>query len=405
MEKEIIILGAGPAGMTAALFAAQAGARVTLVERNAQVGRKLLVTGSGRANLSNHGVAPERYFSSSQAEPWLAAVFAQFGPADLVQWLRTLGLLTYSTADGWVYPLSNSAQSVVQAFASALERAGVEVLLEHRLLSMRNIKDGFELGFEGQPSLRCRKLLIAAGGKAYPTLGSQGDVFPLLQKLGHALVPLVPALGPVTCDMRAYPKLQGVRLDAQATLLEHKQVLAETRGNLIFTQWGLNGPAVMDLSHQVARHAGSGLELHLNFLLDHEAELRALLEAQRHSDLPVGVLPGSSLPPKLSAFLLERCRLPASLPLRECSDAQLAELWRWCTAFPLSVTGVRDFDTCQVSAGGIPLDEVDPQTLQSRLVPGLYFAGEALDVTGPCGGYNLQFAFSTGAVAGKGISQ
>lgn len=405
----IAIIGAGPAGMIAALFAAKTGAHVTLIDGNAQVGRKLLVTGSGRANLTNHAVQAKRY--SCEDPAWLETLFAHFGPADLVHFLQEeLGLLTFATPDGWVYPVSESAQSVVSAFACALSRTGVSLLLDQRVTAIHKSSAGFVISFENQPDLACSRLLVAAGGKAYPTLGSRGECFPWLEKLGHTVVPLVPALGPLSADMRAYQPLQGIRLDARVTLIEvgaqHAEPLqiGETTGNLIFTQWGLNGPAVMDLSHFVARRPDSDWRLQLNFLPGHEDQVRALLAAHRHDSFPLSVLPGASLPPKLATFLISQTGLDPDSTLADCSDSRLNALMQKITAFPVKVTGVRGFDTCQVTAGGVPVDEVDPETMQSRLVPGLYLAGETLDVVGPCGGYNLQFAFSTGAVAGMGMA-
>lgn len=411
MQTPIVIIGAGPAGMTAALFAARAGQAVTLIEGNLQVGRKLLVTGSGRANLTNLAVSPEKYASGSDASAWLETLFRQFGPTELRRFLEEIGLLTFATADGWVYPVSESAQTVVAAFSSALQRAGVTLLLEHKVMSIRKTSGGFSLSFEKQPELACTSLLLAAGGKAYPTLGSRGECFAALAKLGHSVRPLLPALGPLSADMHLYHSLQGVRLDARVTLFEAGKgnaapvQLGETTGNLIFTQWGFNGPAVMDLSHLVARRPNAALSMHMNFLPGHEAQVRSLVQSHRHEPVPLTVIPGSNLPPKLCAFILEQCRLTPESTLAEISEAQLKKLMDWITAFPVQVSGVRGFDTCQVSAGGVPVEEVDPATMQSRRVPGLYLAGETLDVIGPCGGYNLQFAFSSGAVAGAGMAR
>jgi predicted Rossmann fold flavoprotein len=410
----IAIIGAGPAGMMAALQAAKAGARVTLIDANAQVGRKLLVTGSGRANLTNRAVSAEKYACAANSDPaWLETLFKQFGPDDLIRFLaEELGLLTYSTADGWVYPVSESAQTVVTAFDSALARAEITLLLGHRVTTIRKSSGGFRLTFADQSTLDCARLLVAAGGKAYPTLGSRGECFPALAELGHSVHPLVPALGPLSADMHLYQRLQGIRLDAHVTLLERADhdlarqdtSVAETTGNLIFTQWGLNGPAVMDLSHHVARNPQSHFSLRLNFLPQHEAQVRAQIEQHRRDPIPLEVIPCSSLPPKMTAFFIEQAGLKPGATLAQVSDAQLHKLMELITALPITVSGVRGFDTCQVSAGGVPLDEVDPQTMQSRLVPGLYLAGETLDVVGPCGGYNLQFAFSTGTVAGLGMA-
>ncbi len=416
MKSRVAIIGAGPAGMTAALFAAKAGAQVTLLDSNAVVGRKLLVTGSGRANLTNRAVGADRYACADRA--WMETLLNRFGHEDLLRFLNEIGVLTCSTADGWFYPVSDSAHTVAAAFHAALRRAGVDLRLGCRVTAIRKSKDGFVLKLDGQDDLTCQRLIVAAGGKAYPTLGSKGELFPALASLGHTVLPLVPALAPVTCEMKEVHKLQGVRLDAQISLIvgaQHAvplpqrdqipQPVAETTGNIIFTEWGLNGPGVMDLSHHISRNPETRFELRLNFLPGLEDAVRTLIREHRRAAIPLAVIPGGALPPKLSNFLIARAGLRSDALLSKTSDAQLDALMAQITALPLQVTGVRGFEFCQVSASGVPVSEVDPATMGSKVVPGLYLVGETLDVVGPCGGYNLQFAFSSGAVAGMEINQ
>lgn len=387
--------------MTAALFAARTGALITLIDSNASVGRKLLVTGAGRSNLTNQNVKAQKYTCSDSH--WMEQVLSLFGHRELIAFLESAGILTYATHDGWCYPLSESAQTVVDAFSSTLEQAGVNLLLDHKVTSIRNVADGFEISFKTQRPITCERLLVAAGGAAYPTLGSRGQLFPILKNLGHTINPVLPALAPVTCDMEAYQKLQGVRFDARVRLFEGKTALAETVGNLIFTGWGLNGPAVMDLSHHISTRPKAKLHLILNPLFSSESALRALIRERRNSPTPLTVLLGAALPPKLPPVLLPMAGLSPQARINEISDAELERLFSLVTAIPFRVTGVRGFEYCQVSAGGVPVSEVDPLTMRSRAVPNLQLAGETLDVVGPCGGYNLQFAFSTGAIAGMNI--
>lgn len=400
MDNELTIIGAGPAGMTAALFAARAGRQVTLIDGNPTVGRKLLVTGAGRANLTNRNVSAERYTCADRA--WMETVLSKFGHAETIAFLDSIGVLTYATPDGWCYPISESAQTVVDAFANALQQAGVKLLLDHKVTSLRETGPGFEVMFKTQQPHRCENLIIATGGAAYPTLGSRGQLFPYIKQLGHTVNPVLPALAPVLCAMDAYTKLLGVRFDANVRLYEKESLLAETTGNLIFTAWGLNGPAVMDLSHHISTRPGKDLRLELNPLFDSEPALRALLRDGHQSTTPLKVLLGAVLPPKVPPVLLGQAGISPAVRMNQVSDAQLEKLLQLATAIPFKVMGVRGFEYCQVSTGGVPVSEVDPLTMRSRRVPGLAFAGETLDVVGPCGGYNLQFAFSTGAIAGLG---
>lgn len=387
--------------MTAALFAARNGAQVILIEGNATVGRKLLVTGAGRCNLTNQMVSAERYTCDDPM--WMDQVLTKFGHKDLIAFLKSIGILTYATSDGWCYPLSESAQTVTDAFAAALDECGVRLLLDHKVISIRNPAGGFEIRFKTQRPLECGQLLVAAGGAAYPTLGSRGQLFACLNEFGHTIHPVIPALAPVTCEMCAYEKLQGVRLDANVRLYEGKSLLAETTGNLIFTSWGLNGPAVMDLSHHISSRPRSDLRLVLNPLFASETALRTLILEKRESSTPLAVLLGAALPPKLPPVLLPMTGISSKARISEVSDDALDALFSLFTALPFKVTGVRGFEYCQVSAGGVPVSEVDPLAMRSRVVPSLLLAGEILDVVGPCGGYNLQFAFSSGAIAGMGI--
>jgi predicted Rossmann fold flavoprotein len=204
--------------------------------------------------------------------------------------------------------------------------------------------------------------------------------------------------------MKPYRQLQGVRLDARSSLYEGATLLAETTGNLIFTEWGLNGPAVMDLSHHISSRPGAALELRLNPLFASEPGLRELINRQQETTTPLRVLLGAVLPPKVPPVLLRLAGLSPDVPVNQVNREQQEKLFHLLTAIPFKVTGTRGFEFCQVSAGGVPVSEVGLHNLQSLVVPGLFLVGETLDVVGPCGGYNLQFAFSSGALAGMNIN-
>ena len=398
MTKSVTIIGAGPAGMTAALFAARNGVHVRLIDSNANVGRKLLVTGSGRANLTNQRMDAARYTCADPA--WISALLGKFGYTELIGFLESIGVLTFATSDGWCYPVSESAQTVVDAFRNALDLAKVDLILNTKVASINKNENIFNLALDTGDATDCEHLIVAAGGKAYPTLGSCGALFGSLKDLGHHITPLTQALAPVTCDMQPYKKLFGVRLDAKASLYEGNKLIAETTGNLIFTQWGLNGPAVMDLSHNISARPGSNLELHLDLLHIHLPKLRTLFENQRSTPTPVRVLLGSVLPPKVPPVVIAMAGISPDTSINNMHNEQIENLFNLLTNLPFKVTGVRSFEFCQVSAGGVPVSEVDPLTMRSRIVSGLSLVGETLDVVGPCGGYNLQFAFSSGAIAG-----
>ncbi len=398
----IAVIGAGASGMAAALQAAWKGAAVTLFEQNPAVGKKLLVTGSGRCNLTNDAVAPEKYSCADSA--WLDAMLNQFGVSGLLTMLASIGIPAQKTPDGWYYPLSNSAQSVVEAFASALRQAGVKVMTLCRVNKLDTSPKSWVIHYiqKDQPTrLECSQVIVSAGGAAYPSLGSRGDLFPELARLGHTVLPNRPALAPLLADLGFLSALQGMRLNVGASLWKESQLLSMTSGNLIFTAWGINGPAVMDLSHHVSAHGGERLTLSLNLLVYVQEAFDQLLAQNRNGEMPLRIFLNAFFPPKVSQVYLKQARLNGEIPLCQVDDRALERLAHLLKDTRLAVKGVRGFEYCQVSAGGVPVNEVDPHTLESRRVNGLYLTGETLDVVGACGGYNLQFAFSSGVLAGR----
>ena len=392
--------------MAAALQAAWKGAAVTLFERNASVGRKVLVTGSGRCNITNDAVAAEKYACADPA--WMAALISQFGVRDVLAMLASFGIPVHKTDDGWYYPLSNSAQAVVDAFSSALTLAGVSICTQSQVTSIQASRNQLSVHYvtdDGEHESAFERVIVSAGGAAYPTLGSRGELFAVLERLGHTILPKRPALAPLLVELGALRPLQGTRLDVGATLWNKTRQVAATRGNLIFTEWGLNGPAVMDLSHHVSAQPKAALTLSLNLVAFFEAEFERFLGQQRASLLPARVFMGAFFPPKVTALYLKNAGIAEDTSMRRLDDSSLNRLVAKLKDTRFTVTGVRGFEYCQVSAGGVPVMEVDPCTLESRRVKGLYLTGETLDVVGPCGGYNLQFAFSSGALAGKAAAQ
>jgi predicted Rossmann fold flavoprotein len=399
--RTVGIIGAGPAGILAAIESARRGNTTLLFDTNPAIGRKLLVTGAGRCNLTNAAVAADRYACADRE--WLSSLLGNFGHAELLDYLHELGILTTSTMDGWFYPASYSASTVVDTLATTLELMKVDVILRTRIHSVEYAGGNFILTDARGMSYAVDRLVMASGGKALPDLGSTGELFPLLSKWGHTVIPLHPALAPLEADMRSYHALSGVRLDARTRLYDGKKLLGETAGNLIFTEWGLNGPAVMDLSHLVDPEANQELCLELDLLFEHEVEFVELLDRQAASPVPVRVILGAVLPPKIPPVILALAGLNLEIRVCELSQKEKTALIKILKVLPFHISRARGFKYCQVSAGGIPVTEVDPQTMQSRLIPGLFLAGEALDVVGPCGGFNLQFAFSSGVIAGRSV--
>lgn len=387
--------------MAAALQTAWQGASVVLFERNQAPGKKLQVTGSGRCNITNQAAGAEKYTCADVQ--WMHKLLASFGVGELLSLLTDIGIPVSPTHDGWYYPLSDSARTVVDAFASALQLAGVDIRFAHQVQDFFPDGNGWSvvtaspLGLqEGQYT----RVVVAAGGKSFPSLGSRGELFPVLSRLGHTVLPKRPALAPVLADMKEYKPLLGIRLDAGAVLLEGTSELARTRGNLIFTEWGLNGPVVMDLSHYISARPGAALTLKLNLLEFHQPAYDSLLSRKRQTATPLRVFLGAFFPLRAVDYFIQRMGQPDGVALQDMDDGILNALTNMLQALKFTVRGVKGFEFCQLSAGGVPVGEVDPVTLESNILPGLHLCGETLDVVGPCGGFNLQFAFSSGSLAG-----
>lgn len=402
-SRRVGIVGAGPAGIMAALEAARLGAQVLLFDTNAMVGRKLLVTGNGRCNISNVHVAAERYVCADRR--FLEAAFSLCGHRETIEGLHDLGIPTYATPDGWCYPLSDSAATVADALAAALELAGVEVHLKTKISDLKPGRSVWTL-FAGGPAHTCEvdRVVVATGGKAYPALGSKGDFFPVLERLGHTIEPIRPALVPLVADVRHLHKLQGVRLDVGLTLFREDRVLGRSKGNLLFTQSGLSGPAAMDLSHLVSTRAGQPLTLAIDLLACVRDPLRELIARKRALPVPLPVVLGSVLPAKLPPVVIGLAGFSPEARLNELPEPDLERLMGLLGSLEVRVLGTRGFQHAQLSTGGVPVTEVSPETMASRVAPGLHLAGEVLDVVGPCGGFNLQFAFTSGALAGRGAA-
>ena len=399
---KVAVIGAGAAGIMAALQAAHGAGQVTLFEHNQTIGRKLLVTGSGRCNLSNDNLDPSLYYC---ADPeWIAKFLDTFGVAELKEVFEKLGIPTIKTDDGWYYPLSQSAQAVVEILHERLEDAGVSLRVATEV-EWFSFKEGqFELKLnwnELKTTERFDRLVVAAGGRAYPELGAKGSLFPALAGLGHTVETLSPALGPIFVELGAFSALKGLRFDAVTSIYLDGERLGSTFGNLIVTEKGFNGPGVMNLSHFVGLHPREELQLQVNFLSpfwEGMAEELADLEKAR------GSLRGlllRALAPKAVDFFLNQAGIAPETQIRSVQGEQLLSLLRVATDNRFKVNGAGDFKNSQVTVGGVPVGEIDPLTFESRLIPGLYLVGESNNIAGPCGGYNLHYAFGSGILAGK----
>ena len=387
--------------MMAALTAAEdKNHTVILLERQQRVGRKLLATGNGRCNLTNIGASAENYHGENP--DFVRPALENFPPEETLRFFKALGLLTVTEYGGRVYPLSNSANSVVDVLRFGLDRAGVELRTACPAREIRRGNRGYQVLTDGG-ALHADKLIVACGGAAGGKLGGVMDGYELLKPLGHKRTSLRPALVQLITAPEYPRSLKGIRAEVQMGLYQGAACLGKSRGELQFTETGVSGPAAFDLSRAAAT-AGEGAELRIDFLRDYPQEqVLALLQNRRESfpQREGGELFTGMLHNRLGRMLVKYAGINGAAPLEALDGGQLAGAVQACKDFRLALRGTEGFDSAQVTAGGIKTTGFDPETLESWFMPGLFVCGELLDVDGDCGGYNLQWAWASGHLAGR----
>ena len=392
------IIGGGASGMAAALAAAQnPKVQVLLFERQARLGKKLQVTGNGRCNLTNLHAADGGYHGDDA--DFSKHALGMFGPEDTLRWFRSIGLFTVTEDSGRVYPYSDQANSVVDVLRFALEKSNIQVLTGFEVTKLRRKVSGF-LVENGEESHFCDKLIVACGGLAGTKAGGSKSGYKLLGKLGHHSTRLRPALVQLKCGWGGVAALKGVRANCKAAIIHDGAVHSQSVGELQFTEYGLSGPVIFEISRDACQLRGNWF-CRLDFLpeTDKEVLIQELLRRQR-TELPVEELLTGILHNRLGRVLTKAAGISgngkiADLP-REAFDAVCETV----KGFEIPLTEPMGMDHAQVTAGGVITEDFNPETMESKLVPGLYACGEVLDIDGDCGGYNLQWAWSSGRLAG-----
>ena len=397
----VLIIGAGASGMLAALTAARSGCETALFERQSRVGRKLAATGNGRCNLTNTAASAGHYHGDDPA--FVRPALEALPVADTLALFRGIGLLTREEYGGRVYPLSNSANSVTDTLRFALEAAGVRMISGDRVRALTRSGSGFAVTTESGARVEGDAAIVACGGLAGEKLGGGKDGYELLKSLGHTRTALYPALAQITTAPEFPRSLKGVKADCALRLTRGGDPLAESSGEVLFADTGVSGPAAFDLARTVST-SGGDLTLTLDLLRGYTfGETLAYLRerAQIAPQLTAGELFIGAVPNRLARMLAKYAGLKQDAPAPSLDARALKSLALAAKNFALPVRGTEGFATAQVTAGGIRTAEFDAATLQSRLVPGLYACGEVLDIDGDCGGYNLQWAWSSGHLAGR----
>jgi predicted Rossmann fold flavoprotein len=405
----VAVVGGGPAGMTAALFAARGGAKVTLFERNEKLGKKLYITGKGRCNVTNDAER-EAFMKKINRNPrFLYASLAALDNQRLMAMLEEFGVPLKTERGGRVFPASDHASDVTRALESALKAADVAVRLHARVLDVW-IKDDRVLGvrFEDDSCMPFNRVILATGGLSYPSTGSTGDGHRIAKALHHALIPMLPALSPIETE-EEWPKqltgltLKNVRLTA---LRDGKKIFAE-EGELLFTHFGVSGPLALSLSSVLPEQPrGVKLSLDLKFALDEQTlDGRLLREFAAAPNKQLSSVVDRLAPHALGLAILRQAGLSPDVSANAVTQQMRKALRAAIKGMQMNVTRLRGFSEAVITRGGVSVNDISSSTLESKRVRALYFAGEMIDVDAMTGGYNLQIAFSTGALAGKSAAQ
>ena len=400
---EVVIIGAGASGMAAAIAAAESGEHhVTLIERQARVGRKLLSTGNGRCNITN--INPELCHYHGANPSFAAHALSVWSPEKVLEFFSSLGLMSVCEYGGRVYPLSNQASSVLDVLRFALEKPNIELLCGTTVESVRRKGKSFSLTWEGG-GMDCDKLIIACGGCAGSKLGGVMDGYNLLKSLGHSRTSLYPSLTQIRTRPEIPRSMKGVKVQAGVDVFKGKNKISHGSGDLLFAENGVSGTVVFYLSRAGAT-AGEGLNLHVDIfetMTREDVENYLLSRRSARPEAPAKEIFSGALHSRVGLALCKYAEIHPDDLCKDLSRAQLAALASASKALRLDVTGVSGFESAQVTAGGISTNEFDPKTMESKLVRNLFACGEVLDIDGDCGGYNLQWAWASGLLAGGSV--
>lgn len=402
--NKVAIIGAGASGLVAAITAARLGAQVVLIERQNRIGKKILVTGNGRCNLTNTYINTQCFHTHSKVKELFP--LQEINMEETLDFFEELGIVRLIEGTK-VYPLSEQASSVVDVLKDEVEKLGIEVCLECKVTQITRKKDGWHLVSQGKEVCLADTVIVATGGMAAPQLGCDETGYKLLEGLGHTKGPLLPTLVHILSSSKYCKMMQGTRIKADASIYVQNKCVRKEYGEVLFTEDGLSGPPIFQLSRIAAESTANKqpckVILDLFPAIDEDTMVAMLYDR-------IGKQPQRTVEGLFVGWLHKRLIVPIIKAAdigsvsASCADLDydmILKLVRTIKTFTFEVTGTRDFKFAQATAGGISLGEIDLHTMASKVAPSLFITGEVLDVDGDCGGYNLQWAWSTGILAGR----
>jgi len=411
-EKRLLIIGAGPAGLLAAGTAARLGVTTLLLEKMEQPGRKLRITGKGRCNLTNQTDLQEFISHFGENGPFLYQAFSRYFTTDLISFLRTLGIETVVERGGRVFPSEMDANEVTRRLIAWVVDQGVDIRTRSAVRELVFRKGSISgVMLDQAEYLEANAVILATGGASYTGTGSTGDGFTLAAKIGHTITPIRPALVPLKTAGNDAARLQGLSLrNVRVGLWVDGQKAMEQFGEMLFTHFGLSGPIILTMSGKAvdALRARQQVEVSIDLkpaLNEQILDARLQRELDSHGKQQFSTMLKQLLPQKLIPVCVDQVNIPAEKTCSQISSVERKKLRHWLQDFRFHIVDSLPIEAAIITAGGVALDEVDPRSMQSKIINGLYFAGEVLDVNADTGGYNLQAAFSTGWLAGSAAAQ
>lgn len=401
-KRDVIIVGGGASGLVAAISAAREGANVIIIEQKDQLGKKILSTGNGRCNLTNEYMDINCFRGDDTSI--VQEVLNRFGYLETIAFFEKLGVVL-KERQGYIYPISDQATTILEVLRMEIERLGVRVLLNQTVKKIVRNSDKFNV-YTTEKVFTSDAVILATGGKAASALGSDGSGYTLSKAFGHHLSPVVPALVQLKGKGNFYKRISGVRTQAKVSLYVNNEYVAEDTGELQLTNYGISGIPVFQISRYAAKaiYENKSVSVEVDFMPSMSNDVfRAFLQARLENhgykqaeDFLVGIFHK-----KLIGLFLKASAIDNNSMMQVVPHEKLDKLISVCKHFKIEILGTNDFEQAQVCAGGIYTTEINPQTMESVYEDGLYLTGELLDVDGICGGYNLQWAWSTGYIAGK----
>lgn len=404
---KLAIIGGGAAGMAAAIEAAYTNAEneIIIIERFDRLGKKILATGNGRCNYSNINADINNYYGKNRN----FAVYAleEYSVNDTINFFNRLGVFPKEEKEGKLYPFSDQASSVSDALRNELARLEIKIITGFYAVGIKRTKKGFRIESKENEVLEADKVIVAGGGCASPALGSDGSAFTLLRNMGHTITETAPALVQFKTDPKEVKSLQGIKFTGKVSLIHKEKVIGEEFGEVLFTDYGISGPPVFQLSAKAAFK--KNLSVFLDFMSEYSPkEVYDILESRKDclGHLTMENYFTGLLNKRIGNLVAKKSGIEKlSYKAGNLTRQQLWKMVSLIKEYNLEITGTKGFQNAQVTAGGALTNEFDNKTMESRIVRGLYACGEVMDIYGDCGGYNLQWAWSSGRLAGRSASK